>query len=108
MQDLFSGAQEREKDASTTESLMRERQHAEASNALLDSNLDRLTNMLDSVRNDGALLRNANNAATQLGALLPNIGDLMKKITSVRYRQNGILAVVIAVCIILILLFVLS
>jgi hypothetical protein len=105
---LFSGAQQRQNDSGATDSLMRERQHAEQSNSLLDSNIERMSNMLTGLREDGAMLRNANDVAGQLGALLPNIGDLMNKITSVRYRQNGILAVVIAVCIILLLLFILS
>lgn len=107
-QELFSGAQQRQQDASATDSLMRERQHADESNSLLDSNLDRMANMLTGLREDGGLMRNANSVAGQLGALMPNIGELMTKITSVRYRQNGILAVVIAVCIILILLFLIS
>lgn len=109
--ELMGGSSRREADQSLrprTEQLLREEHSLHQSLRLTDEALSSAVAARDSLFAQGAVFTGVGQKLTKLGTMFPIVGQLMNRIGCKQQRDTIVMACVIATCIILIFLYIMS
>ena len=91
----------------TANSLIRERNHLQASTAAIDSVLGQAGHVASSLRDQGGLFDNIGNKLATAGAKFPVINGLMNAIRRRKSKETIVISAVVAACSFLLLWYLL-